>query len=207
MNEPVARLRQRSPDAEPALSLERAALITEYYRDCRTASVPILRAQALRHLMENKNIYIGSDELIVGERGPSPKAAPTYPELCCHSMEDLEILNSRPKISYHVDEEAKIIQREQIITYWQGRSIRDLIFREMSREWKDAYEAGIFTEFMEQRAPGHTALGDVIYGKGLLDLKSEVETSLSRLDFLNDPEAFLKQEELRAMWKIGRAHV
>jgi formate C-acetyltransferase len=149
--------------------------------------------------MENKNIYIGGDELIVGERGPAPKAAPTYPELCCHSMEDLEVLNSRPKISYHVDAEAKTIQREQIIPYWQGRSIRDLIFGEMSQEWKDAYEAGIFTEFMEQRAPGHTALGDVIYGKGLLDLKSEVETSLSRLDFLNDPEAFLKQEELRAM--------
>ncbi len=155
--------------------------------------------------MENKNIYIGSDELIVGERGPSPKAAPTYPELCCHSMEDLEILNSRPKISYHVDEEARTIQREQIIPYWQGRSIRDLIFREMSQQWKDAYEAGIFTEFMEQRAPGHTALGDVIYGKGLLDLKSEVETSLSRLDFLNDPEAFLKQEELRAMWTAAGA--
>jgi formate C-acetyltransferase len=155
--------------------------------------------------MENKNIYIGSDELIVGERGPAPKAAPTYPELCCHSMEDLEILDSRPKISYHVDAEAKTIQREQIIPYWQGRSIRDLIFREMSQEWKDAYEAGIFTEFMEQRAPGHTALGDVIYGKGLLDLKSEVETSLSRLDFLNDPEAFLKQEELRAMWTAAGA--
>jgi formate C-acetyltransferase len=149
--------------------------------------------------MENKNIYIGSDELIVGERGPAPKATPTYPEICCHSMEDLEILNSRQKISYHVDEEARSIQREQIIPYWQGRSIRDLIFREMSQEWKDAYEAGIFTEFMEQRAPGHTALGDVIYRKGLLDLKSEVEASLSRLDFLNDPEAFLKQEELRAM--------
>jgi formate C-acetyltransferase len=149
--------------------------------------------------MENKNIYIGSDELIVGERGPAPKATPTYPEICCHSMEDLEILNSRQKISYHVDEEARSIQREQIIPYWQGRSIRDLIFREMSQEWKDAYEAGIYTEFMEQRAPGHTALGDVIYRKGLLDLKSEVEASLSRLDFLNDPEAFLKQEELRAM--------
>jgi formate C-acetyltransferase len=155
--------------------------------------------------MENKTIYIGSDELIVGERGPAPKATPTYPELCCHSMEDLEILNSRQKISYRVDEEAKAIHREQIIPYWRGRSMRDLIFEEMSREWKDAYEAGIFTEFMEQRAPGHTALGDVIYGKGLLDLKSEVETSLSRLDFLNDPEAYLKQEELRAMGAVADA--
>jgi formate C-acetyltransferase len=149
--------------------------------------------------MESKHICIGSDELIVGERGPAPKATPTYPEICCHSMEDLEILNSRQKISYHVDEEARTIQREQIIPYWRGRSLRDLIFQEMSQEWKDAYEAGIFTEFMEQRAPGHTALGDVIYSKGLLELKAEVEASLTHLDFLNDPEAFLKQEELRAM--------
>jgi len=199
MNERVARLRQTSLEAKPVLSLERAALITEFYRDCRIASVPRLRARALRHLLDNKKIYIGDDELIVGERGPAPKATPTYPELCCHSMADLEVLNSRQKISYHVDEEARTIQREQIIPFWQGRSIRDLIFQEMSQEWKDAYEAGIYTEFMEQRAPGHTALGDVIYSKGLLELKSEVETSLSRLDFLNDPEAFLKQEELRAM--------
>jgi formate C-acetyltransferase len=186
-------------EAEPSLSLERAALITEFHCECRTPSAPLRRAQALRHLMERKRIHFGSDELIVGERGPAPKATPTYPELCCHSMEDLEILNSRPKISYHVDEDARTIQREQIIPYWRGRSMRDLIFREMSQEWKDAYEAGIYTEFMEQRAPGHTALGDVIYHKGLLDLKSEVEASLSRLDFLNDPEAFQKQEELRAM--------
>jgi len=199
MNERVARLRQKSLEAEPVLSLERAALITEFYRNCRAASAPLQRAQALRHLMDNKHIYIGSEELIVGERGPEPKATPTYPELCCHSMEDLAVLNSRPKISYHVDEEARTIQCEQIIPYWQGRSIRELIFREMSQEWKDAYEAGVYTEFMEQRAPGHTALGDVIYGKGLLDLKSEVEMSLARLDFLNDPEAYHKQEELRAM--------
>ena len=44
--------------------------------------------------------------------------------------------------------------------------MRDLIFAEMTPEWKDAYEVGMFTEFMEQRAPGHTVLGDVIYRQG-----------------------------------------
>lgn len=77
--------------------------------------------------------------------------------------------------------------------------MRDLIFAEMSSEWKDAYEAGMFTEFMEQRAPGHTVLGDVIYHKGLLNLKAEIEAALSRLDFINDPEASAKRDELRAM--------
>ncbi|MHA1585379.1 MAG: pyruvate formate lyase family protein, partial [Promethearchaeota archaeon] len=38
--------------------------------------------------------------------------------------------------------------------FWQGKSIRDKIFSQVDSEWNDAYNAGIFTEFMEQRAPG-----------------------------------------------------
>jgi pyruvate formate-lyase/glycerol dehydratase family glycyl radical enzyme len=199
MNERVARLRQESLETAPWLSIERAKLITEFYRTCRVASVPMQRALALRHLMEHKTIHIGQDELIVGERGPSPKGTPTYPEICCHSLEDLEVLNSREKVSYRVPEAARIIQRDLIIPYWQSRSMRDLLFQEMAPEWKDAYEAGMFTEFMEQRAPGHTVLGDVIYHKGLLDLKADVSVSLERLDFYNDPEALSKRDELSAM--------
>jgi pyruvate formate-lyase/glycerol dehydratase family glycyl radical enzyme len=199
MNERVARLRQQSVEARPWLSTERAKLITEFCRDSRIVSAPMRRACAFRHFTEHKTIYIGDGELIVGERGPSPKGTPTYPEICCHSLDDLEILNSREKVSYQVSEEAKAIQRDEIIPFWQGRTMRDLIFGEMSLEWKGAYEAGIFTEFMEQRAPGHTVLGDVVYRKGLLDLKADIESSLKQLDFLNDSEAYSKQEELRAM--------
>jgi len=207
MRERVAKLRQQSLETKPWLSIERALLITEYCRKTKTASVPMQRAQAFRHLMENRTIYIGDAELIVGERGPSPKGAPTFPELCCHTLEDFEVLDTRPKISYSVDQAAREGQENQVIPYWCGRSMRDQIFREMSPTWKDAYEAGVFTEFMEQRAPGHTALGDVIYRKGLLDLQNEIEASLNTLDFLNDPEAYRKQEELRAMTVAAAAVV
>jgi formate C-acetyltransferase len=183
----------------PWLSIERAALLTEFYRQDKTASVPIRRARAFQHLMENKEIYIGKEELIVGERGPAPKATSTFPELCCHNLDDFEILNSREKISYSVDENARKVQKNEVIPYWEGRSMRDLIFAEMTPEWKSAYEAGIFTEFMEQRAPGHTVLGDVIYRKGLLELKDEIKLELSHLDYLCDPQASAKSDELRAM--------
>ena len=199
MNERVARLRQATLDSRPRLSIERAALITKFYREDKTASVPIRRALALRYLMEHEPIYIGPGELIVGERGPEPKAAPTFPELCCHTLDDFEILDSREKIPYLVDDRARQVQKEEVIPYWQSRSMRDLIFGEMTPEWKSAYEAGIFTEFMEQRAPGHTVLGDVIYRKGLLDLKADVAAALFRLDTFNDPEASAKRDELRAM--------
>jgi formate C-acetyltransferase len=114
-------------------------------------------------------------------------------------MEDLDVLDSREKISYVVSEQARQIHKNEVSPYWWGRSVRDLIFEEMSAEWKATYEAGIFTEFMEQRAPGHTVLGDVIYRRGLLALKADIEQALFRLDYFNDPEACAKRDELRAM--------
>jgi formate C-acetyltransferase len=199
MNERVASLRQESLDQKPWLSIERAALVTEFYERCTELSVPVSRALAFKYLLEHKTIYIGKLELIVGERGPSPKGTPTFPELCCHSVEDFEILNAREKISYIVSNEASDVQRERVIPYWHGRSMRDLIFREMTDEWKDAYDAGIFTEFMEQRAPGHTVLGDMLYRKGLLGLKNEAEQALCALDHFKDQRAYEKQQELKAM--------
>lgn len=200
MSERVARLREQSLAARPTLSTERAELLTAFYRqDLGPVSEPVRRALAFRYLLEHRTIYIGDGELIVGEKGPFPKAAPTYPELCCHSLEDLEVLNSREKIPFVVSPEARRVYAEEIIPFWRGRSMRDLIFREMTDEWRDAYEAGVFTEFMEQRAPGHTVLDDKIYHKGFLDFKREIQQALARLDFLGDPEAYDRQQELRAM--------
>jgi formate C-acetyltransferase len=200
MTERVARLRAQSLETKPWLALERAQMLTAFYRTCDAAqSVPVRRASSLAWLMERKTIYIGGEELIVGERGPAPKGTSTYPELCCHSMEDLEILHTRDKISYVVSDEARRIQAEEVIPYWKGGSMRDRIFAGMTPEWKDAYTAGIFTEFMEQRAPGHTVLGDVIYRKGLLDLQADIDAALERLDWNGDPRAWDKQQELQAM--------
>lgn len=200
MTERVRRLREESLNAVPTLSTERAELITEFYRqDLGPVSAPVRRALAFRYILEHRTIYIGEGELIVGEKGPFPKAAPTYPELCCHSLEDLDILNSREKIPFRVTPEARRVYAEVIIPFWRGKSMRDLIFREMTDEWKAAYEAGVFTEFMEQRAPGHTVLDGKIYRKGFLDFMEDIRRALANLDYLNDPEAYDKQEELKAM--------
>ncbi len=199
MTERTKKLRQQSLDARPSISAERACLMTDFYQANEgRLSPPLMRAKAFLHLCRCKAIYIGDGELIVGERGLRPKAVPTYPELTCHSLEDLRILSSRPKTCYDVDEDCLRSYEGKIIPYWRGRSMRDRLFEQMEPEWKAAYEAGMFTEFMEQRAPGHTVLDDKIYSKGMLDFKREIGLALSRLDFLNDAEAFDKREALRA---------
>jgi formate C-acetyltransferase len=200
MNERIRKLRKASHEAKPCISHERAELETDFYiQNEGKYSTPVMRGLHFEHQCRHKTIYIGEGELIVGERGPFPKAVPTFPELTCHSLEDLTILNSRPMTSYSVAPETIEVYRNKIIPYWTGRSMRDKVFSHVPQEWKNAYEAGMFTEFMEQRAPGHTTLDGTIYQKGMVDLKGEIAESLAKLDYLSDPEATGKAEELKGM--------
>lgn len=201
MNDRVKKLREQSLNAINCISPERAILVTDFYKTGvdREVSVPVMRALTLQYILANKFIYINDSELIVGERGPAPKAAPTYPEICLHTLKDLEILDTRQKVSFKVNAETKRIYRDKIIPFWQGKSNRDRIMRAMPLEWLDSYRAGVFTEFQEQRAPGHTVAGGKIYQKGMLDLINEIRQTRDQLDFYNDPSATEKQEELNAM--------
>lgn len=71
--------------------------------------------------------------------------------------------------------------------------MRALIFGAVTNEWKAAYEAGVFAEFMEQRAPGQTVLDDKIYRKGLLDFIADIDQALTALDYLDEPEAYARE--------------
>jgi formate C-acetyltransferase len=200
MSERTARLRQESLAASPSITGERAAIVTAFYREqFGKHSMPVLRGLNFLEIVERKALWLGEGELIVGERGPSPKSVPTFPELTCHSVEDLRILDSRRLTQYRVAPEVIELYRNEIIPYWQGRSMREQMFKELPREWIDAYEAGCFTEFMEQRAPGHTGADGKIYRKGMLDFKAEIAASIDGLDFETDPEALDKREELNGM--------
>ena len=201
MNSRVERLRTQSVETKPYISSERAELITAFYKSdvVRKVSVPVCRALAFRHFMEHRTVCINEGELIVGERGPAPKATPTYPELCCHSLEDLEILNRRERTPFVVSDEVYRTFEREIIPFWKGQSIRERLFGLMCEEWHKAFEAGVFTEFMEQRAFGHAILDDKIYHQGLLDVKARIARLRDDLDRLNDPRAYEKAEEYEAM--------
>ncbi len=201
MNERIKKLRSQSRRAIPYLSLERTLLITEFYKNgaAHKYSAPVARAKAFEYILKNKEICFNDDELIVGERDPEPKATPTYPEVCCHTLNDLEILDSREKISFKVQDEVWRKSKDIVIPFWKGKTIREKIFSQVDQEWVDAYSAGIYTEFMEQRAPGHTVAGRNIWNMGFMDFKKQIQISIENLDFYNDPDAFAKREQLKAM--------
>ena len=167
MNARVTELRERSLATPPSISAERALLLTRFYREnLGRHSTPVLRRSPSASLCERKTITIGPDELIVGERGPAPKATPTYPELTCHS--------DRGPADPRQPREDQLRRPAGVDRRLRGRGHPVLArpepagphLRDLPPEWHDAYEAGMFTEFMEQRAPGHTVADGKIYAKG-----------------------------------------
>lgn len=200
MNERIKRLRQQNFDTPTTLSIERALIETAFYKaNYGTMPIAELRARNFYEICKKKTIYIGEDELIVGERGPLPKAVPTFPELTCHSVEDLHTLNERELQRYTISQEDIDTYEREVIPYWKGKTQRERIFNHVSKAWEEAYHAGVFTEFMEQRAAGHTAMDGKMYHEGLLDVKTRIEAKIKSLDYIYDPEATDKQQELEAM--------
>ena len=200
MNERIQKLRRESHTAVPHLSIERAVAATEAYEKyAGSVETPILRALTFRHILETKTLWIGNGELIVGEKGERPQYAPSFPELCCHTLTDLDVMNSRQYISFKVTDTVRQTHASRIEPYWRGRSLRELIFRHMTPEWKQCYENGLFTEFMEQRGPGHTVLDGKIYRKGFLEFQADIRAAIAALDFLADPQAYEKKIQLEAM--------
>jgi formate C-acetyltransferase len=102
-------------------------------------------------------------------------------------------------VSFKVDPDTKKVYKDKIIPFWTGKNHRDKIFDSLDRQWKDAYQAGVFTEFQEQRAPGHTVLGDKIYNQGLFNFKGDISYTINKLNFYTDPKAMEKKEQLVAM--------
>ena len=200
MTDRVRKLREESLSTEPRICIERALLETEAYKMHEgRVSVPVLRALTFKHIMENKKLWIGEGELIVGEKGDAPQSAPSFPEICCHTLEDLRVMNERDLIYFRVSPDDFKAQEEVIIPFWKDRALRDRLLAVMTPEWKKCYAAGIFTEFMEQRGPGHTVGSKNIFQKGFLEYKQEISDAIGAIDRRCDPEALSKLEQLTAM--------
>ena len=200
MNKRIEKLREESVNTRPSLSIERALIETEFYRENDGKfPIPVLRGMNFYEICKKKTIHIGELDLIVGERGPKPKAVPTFPELTCHTIEDFHVLRDRELQHYDISDEDIARYEKEVIPYWSGRTQRERIFNHVPENWRNLYEAGLFTEFMEQRAPGHTTLDGKIYRLGMNDFKKQSQEQLDKLDCINDPEATDKQDQLKGM--------
>lgn len=201
MNERVKRLRHQSETTQPYLDMERALIETAtYLRHEGSVSTPELRGMVLRDYFADKTISIEPGELIVGEKGRGPQAAPTFPELCCHTLADMRNMNDREQVNFRVTDDDLDAQASIVIPYWRARASREKIMRAQTPAWHDAFEAGIFTEFYEQRAGGHTCLGSERGVRaGFDEIRADIQAAIDALDYMADEHAVAKCDELHGM--------
>ena len=121
MNERIQKLRDISVNTPVHIDLERAKIETDFYRENDGKySIPVMRAMVLKEYFSKKTLYFGDGELIVGEKGKDPQASPTFPELCCHSEEDMIVMSDRKLVSFHTTVEDRELQKKEIIPFWEG---------------------------------------------------------------------------------------
>ena len=194
------RLRELSETTHPSITLERALIETDVYRRYEgRVPAPVLRGLFFRELMSRRTLYLGDDELIVGEKGVGPQSAPTFPELCCHSLEDFDNMNDRERVSFSVTDEQRRIQRDVIIPFWKERASMTKMMRMLPEAWHLLFDGGMYTEFMAQRGPGHTVADGKIYHAGYQDFIDRIDAELAAIDYNDDMEAEHHEAELRGM--------
>ena len=197
----VSRLRRQSLDAVPTLSAERARLMTEFYRqETGLVSTPVRRALAFRYLMEHKTICINDGELIVGEKGPAPpRPRPPSRSSAATASPISTSSTAAQKIPFAVSAETRQTYAEQIIPFWQGKSMRELIFQEMTESGRRPTRRASSPSSWSSARPATPCWTTKSTAKGCSTSWPTSTRSLAKLDYLRDPAAYAKQEELKAM--------
>ena len=172
------------------ISLERATLYTESYK--QTAGMPsvLRRAHATKHILENVEIKIDSYELIVGDRTIRPRSGITSPEMSPYwILEEMDTMYSRPQDKFIFNEEDKVKFKEELFPYWDGKSLKNYVDEKMSDDVKTSIKDGIVKINQTDKGQGHIIpnFSKVLYN-GIDAIIDEAKSSLNK-DQSND---FLK---------------
>lgn len=159
------------------ISLERALLYRESYQQTEGQSPVMRRARAFAHVLERHQIVIDGDDLLVGNRTPTPRAGVLSPEMSPYwIMDELDAFPVRPQDTFEVSEEDKRTYREVLYPFWAGRSLNDWYTAHRPEDVAAAERDRVFAVAQTDKGQGHI-IADVpeVLGRGLGDLLSEVE--------------------------------
>ncbi len=126
------------------IDIQRARLVTESYKKHSGSSPKMQCAFALKHILENVDIYIYDDELFVGELAAPAKAAPLYPEFSVNWIID-EMqhypFDQREHDKFYLTGEDKE-ELLPILEYWRGKTVADAVEEDLPEELRKGSEMG-----------------------------------------------------------------
>jgi len=109
-------------------SIEQALIITRCYREAEGQPRILRRAQALRAALEQMEIAVEAEERIVGNRTAGVRWGVVFPESGSNWVDrEFETLPTRPQDRFNVRAEDIEIFRREIVPYWKGKSLEDVL--------------------------------------------------------------------------------
>jgi len=120
----VWRLREAVQTATPSVCVERAEIVTRYFRDPRNRRKPaaVQKAEALRAMLLQRTLAIHDDELLVGNYSSYRVGGAIFPELHGVSQcEDLLAFDRRELNPLHLDPADRRALALKVMPFWSRR--------------------------------------------------------------------------------------
>lgn len=150
----VNALREKVLSTKPGICIERARIYTEVYRDNEEKPVILKRALALRETLRRMTIWIGENELIVGNHSSKLRAAPIFPEYATSwILKEMDDFEKRPGDAFFPTEDQKAELRE-LLPWWKGRTTLERGYAIMDPRLREIHDSGMI------RAEGNLTSGD-----------------------------------------------
>ena len=135
MRNRITILKEKMLDEKRYASIEQARIITRIYKENETLSVPMKRALSLKAALEEIEIGVEKEELIVGNRTKGVRYGVVFPESGISWVDrEFETIPTRKQDKFLVRDEDIKIFREQIVPYWKGKSLEDVIKQNFGKE-------------------------------------------------------------------------
>jgi len=150
MNKRIKRLKNNIMETNPEICPERARYFTESMKKTEGEPIVLRRAKAFYDVLDRMSIYVGKDELLVGNQASKPKASPIYPEYSIEWLKkefegDPYYFDKRPGDRFYYSKDTK----EEILSllgYWEGKSVYENLRKNLPEECNAAWDAGIIDD-------------------------------------------------------------
>ena len=131
----IGRLKEVMLDEPRYVSIEQARIITRVYQEHEGEPRILVRAHALAAALRGLAIRVTPGELIVGNRTAGVRAGVVFPESGSRWVDrEFEDLPTRPQDRFQVHEEDIREFRDEILPYWEGRSLEDVLRSRAGKE-------------------------------------------------------------------------
>ena len=195
--ERTLRMKNKLIKTPQEICVERARLITEFYKNTKGEN-PIIRfAKAMDYYLTNMTIKIWKDEYIVGNRCTKYVGTPMYPEARIDTIEqDIDNYDTRPVQKLFLTNEERRVIKEEIIPYWKEEEItvQERFQSYLDSDLRDIMEKLVFTVDVELSSgighffPGH----ENVLKNGINGLIKKTSESLEKISTDKDKKTFLE---------------